>query len=161
MIFPSLSACVCVRRRRRPRSWSSTTAKHRSGWSFWRRKPNRERTSRRRTSRRTRSHTNTYSRINDVCLDCVMCTYEQCACAVQDCEEGAVKELLLKGENLQKRVPDQDKREQLRLKHNQLNSKYNAVKVTSDCETPDIDRKSESLSRNTRSSSSAAHRSTL
>lgn len=40
-----------------------------------------------------------------------------------------MKELLLKGENLQKRVPDQDKREQLRLKHNQLNSKYNTVKV--------------------------------
>lgn len=37
----------------------------------------------------------------------------------------------MKGENLQKRVPDEDKREQLRLKHNQLNSKYNAVKVTS------------------------------
>lgn len=50
-------------------------------------------------------------------------------CPLQDCEEGAVKELLLKGENLQKRVPDQDKREQLRLKHNQLNSKYNTVKV--------------------------------
>nr|XP_019960032.1 PREDICTED: dystrophin-like [Paralichthys olivaceus] len=46
----------------------------------------------------------------------------------QDCEEGAVKELLLKGENLQKRVPDQDKREQIRVKHNQLNSKYNTVK---------------------------------
>uniref|UniRef100_A0A4W6EVZ2 Dystrophin n=1 Tax=Lates calcarifer TaxID=8187 RepID=A0A4W6EVZ2_LATCA len=46
----------------------------------------------------------------------------------KDCEEGAVKELLLKGENLQKRVPDQDKREQIRLKHNQLNSKYNTVK---------------------------------
>ncbi|XP_070711943.1 dystrophin [Pempheris klunzingeri] len=46
----------------------------------------------------------------------------------KDCEEGAVKELLLRGENLQKRVPDQDKREQIRLKHNQLNSKYNAVK---------------------------------
>ncbi|KAM7375197.1 hypothetical protein PAMA_014334 [Pampus argenteus] len=45
-----------------------------------------------------------------------------------DCEESAVKELLLKGENLQKRVPDQDKREQIRLKHNQLNSKYNTVK---------------------------------
>lgn len=41
-----------------------------------------------------------------------------------------MKELLLKGENLQKRVPDQDKREQIRLKHNQLNSKYNTVKVT-------------------------------
>lgn len=40
-----------------------------------------------------------------------------------------MKELLLKGESLQKRVPDQDKREQLRLKHNQLNSKYNTVKV--------------------------------
>lgn len=40
-----------------------------------------------------------------------------------------MKELLLKGENLQKRVPDQDKREQIRLKHNQLNSKYNTVKV--------------------------------
>ncbi|XP_044044303.1 dystrophin isoform X14 [Siniperca chuatsi] len=46
----------------------------------------------------------------------------------KDCEEGAVKELLLKGETLQKRVPDQDKREQIRLKHNQLNSKYNTVK---------------------------------
>ncbi|XP_069376703.1 dystrophin isoform X15 [Paralichthys olivaceus] len=46
----------------------------------------------------------------------------------KDCEEGAVKELLLKGENLQKRVPDQDKREQIRVKHNQLNSKYNTVK---------------------------------
>uniref|UniRef100_A0A673BLY0 Dystrophin n=1 Tax=Sphaeramia orbicularis TaxID=375764 RepID=A0A673BLY0_9TELE len=45
-----------------------------------------------------------------------------------DCEEGAVKELLLKGENLQKRAPDQEKREQVRLKHNQLNSKYNTVK---------------------------------
>ncbi|XP_034461322.1 dystrophin isoform X9 [Hippoglossus hippoglossus] len=46
----------------------------------------------------------------------------------KDCEEGAVKELLLKGENLQKRVPDQDKREQIRVKQNQLNSKYNTVK---------------------------------
>lgn len=48
---------------------------------------------------------------------------------VQDCEEVAVKDLLMKGENLQKRVPDEDKREKLRLKHNQLNSKYNTVKV--------------------------------
>ncbi|XP_034030182.1 dystrophin isoform X5 [Thalassophryne amazonica] len=46
----------------------------------------------------------------------------------KDCEESPVKELLLKGENLQKRVPDQDKREQIKLKHNQLNSKYNMVK---------------------------------
>ncbi|XP_037552527.1 dystrophin isoform X1 [Nematolebias whitei] len=46
----------------------------------------------------------------------------------KNCEEGAVKELLLKGESLQKRAPDQDKREQIRLKHNQLNSKYNSVK---------------------------------
>ncbi|XP_035481958.2 dystrophin isoform X3 [Scophthalmus maximus] len=46
----------------------------------------------------------------------------------KDCEEGAVKELLLKGENLQKRVPDVDKREQIRLKQNQLNCKYNTVK---------------------------------
>uniref|UniRef100_A0A7N8X944 Dystrophin n=1 Tax=Mastacembelus armatus TaxID=205130 RepID=A0A7N8X944_9TELE len=46
----------------------------------------------------------------------------------QEDKEGAVKELLLKGENLQKRVPDQDKREQIRRKHNQLNSKYNTVK---------------------------------
>ncbi|XP_013881860.1 dystrophin [Austrofundulus limnaeus] len=46
----------------------------------------------------------------------------------KNCEEGAVKELLLKGENLQKRAPDRDKREQIRLKHNQLNSKYNTVK---------------------------------
>ncbi|XP_068612642.1 dystrophin isoform X3 [Brachionichthys hirsutus] len=46
----------------------------------------------------------------------------------KDCEEGAVNELLVKGENLQKRVPDQDKRERIRLKHNQLNSKHNAVK---------------------------------
>lgn len=51
-------------------------------------------------------------------------------CVVQDCEEGAVKDLLLKGENLQRRAPDQDKREQIRLKHDQLNSKYNTVKVT-------------------------------
>lgn len=51
-------------------------------------------------------------------------------CVLQDCEEGAVKDLLLKGENLQRRVPDQDKREQIRLKQNQLNSKYNTVKVT-------------------------------
>ncbi|KAK7893275.1 hypothetical protein WMY93_022427 [Mugilogobius chulae] len=46
----------------------------------------------------------------------------------KDCEEGAVKELLIKGENLQKRAPDQDKREQIRIKHNALNSKYNTVK---------------------------------
>ncbi|XP_034072729.1 dystrophin isoform X5 [Gymnodraco acuticeps] len=46
----------------------------------------------------------------------------------KDCEEGAVKELLLKGENLQKRALDQDKREQIRLKQNKLNSKYNTVK---------------------------------
>ncbi|KAL1021783.1 hypothetical protein UPYG_G00017880 [Umbra pygmaea] len=48
---------------------------------------------------------------------------------VQDgaCEEGAVKDLLLKGENLQKRVPDPDKKEQIRIKHNQLNTKYNTV----------------------------------
>ncbi|XP_033837659.2 dystrophin isoform X13 [Periophthalmus magnuspinnatus] len=46
----------------------------------------------------------------------------------KDCEEGAVKELLIKGENLQRRAPDQDKREQVRLKHNALNSKYNTVK---------------------------------
>uniref|UniRef100_A0AAV2LGC3 Dystrophin n=1 Tax=Knipowitschia caucasica TaxID=637954 RepID=A0AAV2LGC3_KNICA len=46
----------------------------------------------------------------------------------KDCEEGAVKELLIKGENLQKRAPDQDKREQVRLKHNALNNKYNTVK---------------------------------
>ncbi|KAM6945421.1 LOW QUALITY PROTEIN: dystrophin-like [Aplochiton taeniatus] len=45
----------------------------------------------------------------------------------KDCEEGAVKELLLKGENLQRRV-GQDKREQILLKQNQLNSKYNTVK---------------------------------
>ncbi|XP_013770092.1 dystrophin-like [Pundamilia nyererei] len=46
----------------------------------------------------------------------------------KDCEEGAVKELLLKGESLQKRVPDLDKREEIRLKHNKLNMKYNTVK---------------------------------
>ncbi|XP_054915286.1 dystrophin isoform X6 [Poeciliopsis prolifica] len=46
----------------------------------------------------------------------------------KNCEEGAVQELLLKGENLQKRAPDRDKREQIRQKHNQLNSKYNTVK---------------------------------
>lgn len=59
----------------------------------------------------------------------VHCTLLNNAYVVQDCEEGAVKELLLKGENLQRRAPDQDKREQIRLKHNQLNSKYNTVKV--------------------------------
>ncbi|XP_040028637.2 dystrophin isoform X7 [Gasterosteus aculeatus] len=46
----------------------------------------------------------------------------------KDCEEGAVKELLLKGETLQKRVPNPDKREQIRLKHNELKSKYSTVK---------------------------------
>ncbi|XP_075333549.1 dystrophin isoform X3 [Odontesthes bonariensis] len=46
----------------------------------------------------------------------------------KNCEEDAVKDLLLKGENLQKRVPDQNKREQIRVKHNQLNGKYNTVK---------------------------------
>uniref|UniRef100_A0A8C9U026 Dystrophin n=1 Tax=Scleropages formosus TaxID=113540 RepID=A0A8C9U026_SCLFO len=45
-----------------------------------------------------------------------------------DCEEGAVKELLEKGENLQKRVPDENKRKEIRIKHNQLNTKYNTVK---------------------------------
>lgn len=59
-------------------------------------------------------------------IECV-CLF---VCVLQDCEEGAVKELLRKGENLQRRVPDQDKREQLKQKHNQLNSKYNTVKVT-------------------------------
>uniref|UniRef100_A0A8C9TMH4 Dystrophin n=1 Tax=Scleropages formosus TaxID=113540 RepID=A0A8C9TMH4_SCLFO len=42
--------------------------------------------------------------------------------------EGAVKELLEKGENLQKRVPDENKRKEIRIKHNQLNTKYNTVK---------------------------------
>ncbi|XP_077439439.1 dystrophin isoform X3 [Vanacampus margaritifer] len=46
----------------------------------------------------------------------------------KDCEEGAVKELLLRGENLQKRAPDQDKREQIRLRQKQLGNKYNTVK---------------------------------
>ncbi|KAG9349621.1 hypothetical protein JZ751_028069, partial [Albula glossodonta] len=45
-----------------------------------------------------------------------------------DTDEGAVKELLEKGENLQKRVPDEGKREEIRIKHDQLNSKYNTVK---------------------------------
>ncbi|XP_032413102.1 dystrophin-like [Xiphophorus hellerii] len=46
----------------------------------------------------------------------------------KNCEEGAVQELLLKGENLQKRAPDRDKREHIRQKHSQLNNKYNTVK---------------------------------
>ncbi|KAF6730406.1 Dystrophin [Oryzias melastigma] len=46
----------------------------------------------------------------------------------KDCEEAAVKELLLRGESLQRRAPDVDKREQVRLKHRLLDSKYNAVK---------------------------------
>ncbi|XP_004086056.1 dystrophin isoform X2 [Oryzias latipes] len=46
----------------------------------------------------------------------------------KNCEEGAVKELLLRGENLQRRAPDADKREQVRLKLHLLDSKYNAVK---------------------------------
>ncbi|XP_057685973.1 dystrophin isoform X3 [Corythoichthys intestinalis] len=46
----------------------------------------------------------------------------------KDCEESAVKELLLRGENLQKRAPDTDKREQIKLKQKQLGNKYNAVK---------------------------------
>ncbi|KAJ8253066.1 hypothetical protein GJAV_G00208740 [Gymnothorax javanicus] len=43
-------------------------------------------------------------------------------------DEGPVKQLLEKGESLQKRVPDENKREEIRVKHNQLNSKYNTVK---------------------------------
>ncbi|XP_041834285.1 dystrophin isoform X2 [Melanotaenia boesemani] len=46
----------------------------------------------------------------------------------KSCEEDAVKELLLKGETLQKRAPDADNREQIRRKQSQLSSKYNAVK---------------------------------
>lgn len=72
------------------------------------------------------SHQNTDPQVTMAAVDC---TWLNSAC-VQDCEEGAVKELLMKGENLQKRVPDEDKREQLRLKHSQLNSKYKTVKVT-------------------------------
>ncbi|XP_067116720.1 dystrophin isoform X2 [Osmerus mordax] len=45
-----------------------------------------------------------------------------------DCEEGAVQELLQQGESLQRRAPDQGEREQIRIKHNQLHSKYNTVK---------------------------------
>ncbi|XP_041114936.1 dystrophin isoform X1 [Polyodon spathula] len=45
-----------------------------------------------------------------------------------DAEEGAVKELLQKGENLQQRVPDERKREEIRIKQHLLNSKYNTVK---------------------------------
>uniref|UniRef100_A0A8C7L6K2 Dystrophin n=1 Tax=Oncorhynchus kisutch TaxID=8019 RepID=A0A8C7L6K2_ONCKI len=47
--------------------------------------------------------------------------------SLSNCEEGAVKELLLKGQKLQRRVPDLDKKEQIRIKHNQLNTKYNSV----------------------------------
>ncbi|XP_028837014.1 dystrophin isoform X3 [Denticeps clupeoides] len=45
-----------------------------------------------------------------------------------DCEEGAVKELLLKGESLQKRVSDRERREAIVNKHTQLSNKYSAVK---------------------------------
>ncbi|KAJ8256205.1 hypothetical protein COCON_G00200690 [Conger conger] len=45
-----------------------------------------------------------------------------------DSDEGPVKELLEKGESLQKRVPDEGKREEIRIKHDQLNSTYNTVK---------------------------------
>ncbi|KAJ8350389.1 hypothetical protein SKAU_G00255190 [Synaphobranchus kaupii] len=45
-----------------------------------------------------------------------------------DTDEGPVMELLEKGQNLQKRVPDEEKREEIRIKHDQLNSKYNTVK---------------------------------
>uniref|UniRef100_A0A8K9VC93 Dystrophin n=1 Tax=Oncorhynchus mykiss TaxID=8022 RepID=A0A8K9VC93_ONCMY len=50
-----------------------------------------------------------------------------CPLTNPNCEEGAVKELLLKGQKLQRRVPDLDKKEQIRIKHNQLNTKYNSV----------------------------------
>ncbi|XP_061760710.1 dystrophin isoform X3 [Nerophis ophidion] len=46
----------------------------------------------------------------------------------KDFEEGAVKELLLRGENLQKRAPDQDKKEQIKQKQKRLSNKYNNVK---------------------------------
>ncbi|XP_066562465.1 dystrophin isoform X5 [Amia ocellicauda] len=45
-----------------------------------------------------------------------------------DGEEGAVKELLEKGENLQKRVPEERKREEIRIKQNLLQTKYTTVK---------------------------------
>ncbi|XP_061910041.1 dystrophin isoform X1 [Entelurus aequoreus] len=46
----------------------------------------------------------------------------------KDFEEGAVKELLLRGEKLQKRAPDQDKKEQIKQKQKRLSNKYNNVK---------------------------------
>ncbi|KAM9766235.1 dystrophin-like isoform 2-T2 [Menidia menidia] len=46
----------------------------------------------------------------------------------KDCEEDAVKELLSRGENLQRRAPGQDQREQIRARHGQLSTKYSAVR---------------------------------
>ncbi|KAJ3584665.1 hypothetical protein NHX12_015160, partial [Muraenolepis orangiensis] len=46
----------------------------------------------------------------------------------KDFEEAAVKELLLTGESLQKRVPEPEKKEEIRTKQDQLYSKYNTVK---------------------------------
>ncbi|CAB1327542.1 unnamed protein product, partial [Coregonus sp. 'balchen'] len=84
-------------RRRQRWRWSSSTVKLRSGWTAERR--------RRRENLKEEDFT-----VHD-----------------GNCEEGAVKELLLKGQKLQRRVPDQDKKEEIRIKHNQLNTKYNTV----------------------------------
>ncbi|XP_062373471.1 dystrophin [Sardina pilchardus] len=46
----------------------------------------------------------------------------------KDCEEGAVQDLLLKGQSLQNRIKDQDRREAVHNKHSQLSSKYDTVK---------------------------------
>ncbi|KAL2102193.1 hypothetical protein ACEWY4_001361 [Coilia grayii] len=46
----------------------------------------------------------------------------------RDCEEGAVQELLVKGQQLQKRLIDQVRREAVRTKHTQLSNKYDPVK---------------------------------
>ncbi|XP_015219666.1 dystrophin isoform X7 [Lepisosteus oculatus] len=46
----------------------------------------------------------------------------------EDNEEGAVKEFLEKGEKLHHRVPDEKKREEIRIKLNLLHAKYNTVK---------------------------------
>ncbi|XP_063072868.1 dystrophin isoform X2 [Engraulis encrasicolus] len=46
----------------------------------------------------------------------------------RDCEEGAVQELLQRGQQLQRRLADQDRREAVCNKHNQLSNKYDVVK---------------------------------
>lgn len=44
--------------------------------------------------------------------------------------EGTVKELLQRGDNLQQRITDERKREEIKIKQQLLQTKHNALKVS-------------------------------